>query len=371
MKKSRSLFVILMVIANLFIAVCLLLSYAAGFVSPGKIWILAFFGLAYPVFLLLNLFFTLFWLVIWKRYVLISLAVILIGWKSLQTVYPFRFSEPAESNREKIKLISFNVHSLYGVERGTKISETRSKVTEFLAADNADIICIQEFFAIGEDFSKTLDRFSKTLRLEHYFYKNYQDFWNKQKINAIATFSRYPIVRTGTYKLPDKSLYAIFTDVIINGSTIRIYNVHLESIRFGDDDYSFYSHLTEPGLEKTPLEVGSKKMMWKLRKAFIFRATQVESLLRDIRESPFPVILAGDFNDSPSSYTYRQFSSLLSDSFVASGTGFFGSTYAGKYPSFRIDYILYSEAFRAIEYKKTEVELSDHYPISSTLVFTK
>jgi endonuclease/exonuclease/phosphatase family metal-dependent hydrolase len=371
MRKRKSLLVILLVSLNLLLAVCLFLAYAAGYISPGKFWILAFFGLAYPVFLLLNLFFVLIWLVTWKRYIFISLFTLLAGWNNLRTVYPFRFSSPNQSVGEKIKVVSFNVHSLYGNQRGDKISETRSKVTEFLAADNADIICIQEFYAIGEDFNKTLDKFTKAIKLQHFFFKNYQEFFNKQKINAIATFSRYPIVRTGTYKLPDKSLYAIFTDVLINGDTIRIYNLHLESIRFGDEDYSFYSHLTDPGKETTPLDVGSKKMMWKLKKAFIFRSTQVESLVRDIAGTPYPVILAGDFNDSPASYTYHQLSRVLSDSYIEAGQDLFGSTYAGKFPSFRIDYVLHSDAFKAISYKKMEVDLSDHYPISSTLTFSK
>ena len=371
MKNSRSLSRILLVSVNLIIVICLLLSYSAAYLSPGKYWVLAFFGLAYPVFLLFNIFFILVWLVFWKRYIFLSLITVLAGWNTLRTIYPFRISSPDARVHSTIKIVSFNVHSLYGNQRGDNISEMRSKVTEFLASDRADIICIQEFFAIGEDFTKTLDRFTKAIRLEHFFFKNYQEFWNKQKINAIATFYRYPIVSTGTYNLPDKSLYAIFTDVLINSDTVRIYNLHLESIRFGDDDYSFYSHLTDPGMEQTPLEVGSKKMMWKLRKAFIFRATQVESLIRDIAGSPYPVILAGDFNDSPASYTYHQLTTLLSDTFIQAGSGFFGSTYAGKFPAFRIDYILCSEAFSAVSYHKYDVDLSDHYPITATLSLTK
>lgn len=370
MRKPKSILILLILIANISVVLCLLLSYAAGFVSPGNAWVFAFFGLAYPLFLFLNILFLLFWLILWKRYIFISLVALLAGWNSIRTVYPFRLTTPTSAVSKKIKVTSFNIHSLYGNQRGDNISETRSKVTEFLASDKAEIICIQEFYTFGEDFSKTLDRFTKAINLEHYFFKNYQEFWNKKKINAIATFSKYPIVRTGTYKLPDKSLYAIFTDVLINYDTVRVYNVHLESIRFGDDDYSFYSRLTEPGPEKTPLEIGSKKMMWKLRKAFIYRATQVECLVRDIKNSPFPVILAGDFNDSPSSYSYHQLTRTLSDSFISAGNEFFGSTYAGKYPSFRIDYILYSEAFKAIQYNKSEVTISDHYPISATLTLT-
>jgi endonuclease/exonuclease/phosphatase family metal-dependent hydrolase len=266
-------------------------------------------------------------------------------------------------------VVSFNVHSLYGNQRAESIPETRSKVTELLAEQKGDIICIQEFFAMGEDFSKTLTKFTKSIQLDYYFFKNYQEFWNKRKINAIATFSRYPIVNSGYFNLPDKSLFALFSDIVIKGDTIRIYNLHLESIRFGNDDYSFYSHLTDPEKEVTPLKEGSKRMLWKLRKAFILRSKQVHILTGHIAACRYPVVLAGDFNDSPSSYTYHQLTTGLSDAFKEAGNRFFEGTYAGKLPSFRIDYILHSGEFHAMTYKKIDVMISDHYPITSTLVF--
>jgi endonuclease/exonuclease/phosphatase family metal-dependent hydrolase len=371
MKKAKPIIVLVLLIANILVAVCLILSYMAGYFSPQKAWILAFFGLAYPIFLSLNLFFILIWLATWNRYIFISLITVLAGWNTLMTIFPVRLSKPGHIAGTQLKVTTFNIHSLYGTQQGDNVGETRNRVTDFLAGNDADIVCIQEFYAIGEDFNVILTDFMRKIKLEHYHFRNYQEFWNKKKINAIATFSRFPVVRTGSYKLPDKSIYAIFTDLLINGDTVRVFNVHLESIRFGNDDYSFFSHLTEPGMEKTPLEIGSKKMMWKLRKAFKYRATQVESLNRDISGSPYPVILAGDFNDSPCSYTYHQLTDNLSDAYTKAGSGLFGSTYSGQFPAFRIDYILYSEGFKALDYRKEEVNISDHFPVSASLVLSK
>ncbi|MEI7662548.1 MAG: endonuclease/exonuclease/phosphatase family protein [Bacteroidota bacterium] len=359
----------MLVILNLFAAAGIVLSYAAAYVSPDRFWILAFFGLSYPVLLIVNLFFLAFWLILRKKMVFLSLVCVLAGWNSMRNIYPFRFSDPKPAGVNGIKLVTYNVHSLYGNQRGEHVPGTKSRVTEFLSEQKADIICIQEFFAMGEDYSQTLEKFTKSIRLDYCYFKNYQEFYNKQKINAIATFSRYPIVNTGHFKLQDHSLYAIFTDIVVNRDTIRVYNLHLESIRFGDDDYSFYSHLTEPDKEKTPIKLGSKRMLWKLRKAFILRSTEVNNLKKDIAACPYPIILAGDFNDTPSSYSYRQLTSELTDSFREAGNGFFESTYAGKFPSFRIDYILYSDKFSALAYRKFDIELSDHFPVTSTLVF--
>jgi endonuclease/exonuclease/phosphatase family metal-dependent hydrolase len=369
MMKGRSILKNILYFLNLCALAGLLASYLSGYVSAEKFWVLAFFGLAYPVFLIINIVFVFFWLVTWKRFIFVSLITIVAGYSNLLAIYPIRFSKPESMSGKKIKFVSFNVHSLYGNQKADSRNEMKSKVTEFLAEQNADIICVQEFYAIGEDFSQTLSKFANSIHLDYHSFKNYQEFTNKRKINAIATFSRFPIVNSGYLKLPDQSHYAIFSDIVINRDTIRVYNLHLESIRFGNEDYSFYSHLTEPDIEQgTPIREGSRRMLWKLRKAFILRSKQVNVLSGHIAASPYPVILSGDFNDTPSSYTYHQLTGTLTDSFVESGSGLFQGTYAGKLPSFRIDYILHSGKFRSVSYKTFDVDISDHYPITATLV---
>jgi endonuclease/exonuclease/phosphatase family metal-dependent hydrolase len=367
--KGRSILKNILYFLNILAVIGLLASYLSGYISPDKFWPLAFFGLAYPVFLVINILFVFFWLITWKRFIFVPLITIVLGYNNLMAIYPVRVFRPSAEVGTKIKIVSFNVHSLYGNQKPNTKQETKSKVTEFLASQNADIICIQEFYAIGEDFSQTLSKFANSIHLSYYSFKNYQEFSNKQKINAIATFSRYPVVNFGCLRLPERSHYAIFSDILMNGDTIRVYNVHLESIRFGQADYSFYSHLTEPDQEEViQLKEGSKRMLWKLRKAFILRSKQVKILSEHIAACPHPVILSGDFNDSPSSYTYHQLTRQLTDSFIESGHGLFQSTYAGKFPAFRIDYILHSKRFKSTTYRNFEVDLSDHYPITSTLV---
>lgn len=371
MKMGRSFFWKFLLFINVLSVIGLLSSYGAWYISPDKFWIFAFFGLAYPVFLIINVGFVILWLILWKRYIFISLISILAGLNSLLTIYPFHLSHQRGSTGMPVKVVSFNVHHFYGNQRAESIPESRSKVTEFLTEQESDIICIQEFFAIGDDFSETLAKFTKSIKLDYNSFKNYKDFYNKRKIVAIATFSRYPIVNSGNFMLQDRLLYALFSDIAINGDTIRVYNLHLESIRFGNDDYSFYAQLTDPDKEVTPLKEGSKRMIWKIRKAFILRSEQVHILAKHIAVCPYPVILAGDFNDTPSSYTYHQLISGLSDSYNEAGNGFFEGTYAGKLPSFRIDYILHSREFQALTYKKIDVDLSDHYPITATMVFNQ
>ena len=109
-------------------------------------------------------------------------------------------------------------------------------------------------------------------------------------------------------------------------------------------------------------------MLWKLKKAFVLRAGQVDILADHLASCRYPVILCGDFNDTPSSYTYRRLTKKLNDTYIEQGKGLFGATYGGRLPSFRIDYILHTGTFRADDYYKYPVDLSDHFPITATLV---
>jgi endonuclease/exonuclease/phosphatase family metal-dependent hydrolase len=241
-----------------------------------------------------------------------------------------------------------------------------SKVTDFLVQQNPDILCIQEFFLRSEDSLKVLQKFTRGLHTNFYSIKNYQEIRDKRKIFAIATFSRFPIIGSGEIRASDNNTFANYTDLIIGRDKIRVYNIHLESIRFGRDDYSFYAQLTDQAKdpsENFSFRQGLYMILYKLKRAFIIRANQVDLLEENIKRSPYPVVICGDFNDTPASYTYHEMISGFHDSYCQAGTGFLGSTYAGSFPSFRIDYILYNGAFTAYNYRKSSIDLSDHYPI--------
>lgn len=367
-KKSRW-FRNIVLILNCFAVAALLFSYAAAWISPIKVWIFAFFGIAYPVILIINLMFVVFWLFCWNKFIYISLLAILLGIGKITAIVPLRLSSEKPGGKQSIRILTYNVHSLYGNQPNNMLPEARSQVTDFLSLEKADVVCVQEFYSIGEEYMKTLHKFSGSITLGYYYFKNYREFWQKTKINAIATFSRYPIVDEGFFRLEDKSTFGIFTDIAVRGDTIRVYNLHLESIRLGNDDYSFYSRLTDPAADEKNFAKGSRKMIWKLKKAFFLRAMQVEMLNVHMKNSPYPVMICGDFNDTPSSFTYHTLSAGRSDAFVKAGNEWIGSTYAGRFPAFRIDYMLYDDFFTAVAYQKVEVDLSDHYPVIGDFVF--
>lgn len=354
-----------MLALNILAVIALLCSYAAAYISPERYWIFAFFGLAFPFLLLLNLFFVLVWLLAWNRYIWISVVAILVGYNQIFSIVQFRNASSGKVPGGSIKVLSYNVHSLYESHKTKGKGRMLSKVTDFLVQQNPDILCIQEFFLRSEDSLKVLQKFTSGLRTNYYSMKNYVEIKDKRKIFAIATFSRYTITAIGYLRISNRNIFAIFTDLAMGRDTVRVYNIHLESIRFGKNDYSFYAQLTDQAKEDDNFDIsdGFVKIFSKLKKAFVIRARQVDVLKENIRHSPYPVIVCGDFNDTPASYTYHQMTAGFHDSFRQAGTGFLGSTYAGNFPSFRIDYILYSDFFTASNYSKQTVDLSDHYPV--------
>ncbi len=344
-------------------AIGLLLSYLASYVSPDKIFWLPFFGIAYPGFLVLNILFVIFW--IWrKKWVfLISLIVIAAGYQQLTSIFAFNLSQKDQlSARQPIKVLSYNVR-LFDLYNWSHNEETRDKIFNYIIHQNADIICFQEFFNDKTDQFTTLDsliKFQKA-REVHTVYtstnKGIHQF-------GIATFSRYPIIKKGTIRFSDTKNITIFSDIKILDDTIRIYNNHLQSNRFSPDDYQVINNMKNNEAPSSLLSTGP--ILRKMALAFEKRAYQVEKIADHIKKSPYPVVVCGDFNDTPVSYSYRKMRGQLADAFIKSGFGF-GLTIARSFPSFRIDYIFHDKNIKSSNFQRDKVDYSDHYPIHSLL----
>ena len=361
--KKRSFFQWVLIILTILSVICLLLSYTAFFVSPAKVWFLAFFGLAYPLILAVNLLFVLLWLILRKKYIWIPLIPILIGYSHILSIIEIR-SNDAPPVSGSFKVLSYNIHGHSEYYKKPSTNGNFSAVIDFLSEQQPDILCLQEFYSNTKDSTEVFGQISEKINMKYFYYKKYYNSKNKRKIDALVIFSKYPILRTGFYLDDRKTTIAIYIDISIDDEIVRVYNVHLESFQFGEDDYTFYSNLKEAETDKTPLKEGTRKIMMKLRKANELRAKQVEILRAGIRISPYPFLLCGDLNDTPSSYTYQVLSRGVKDSFKKAGNGFIGNTFRGNLPSFRIDYILFDKKFEAYNYEKINSSLSDHYPIS-------
>ena len=363
-KKSTkgSWFKKLLVFLNILAVLALLASYAALYTDPRLFWPLAFAGLAYPLILAANVAFVLIWLVSWKKYIFISLIPVLAGWTQLMTLVPVRFSKPDPARQESLKVITYNIHGFnYSKSDNTAMQK---QILDFLRREKPSLVCFQEFKPRG---GASVQSLGDSVGLPSFYQKNYLEYKDPGVIYGIAIYSKHPVLQTGFLRDDRNRVFAIWADIRDGKKTYRIYNCHLVSIRFGTKEYSFYEDLKNQATENLDLKEGTFNILKKLKRAFIIRSEQVEKLVASVRKSPYPVILAGDLNDSPFSYCHHQLTRDLVDSYREAGSGWAGNTFAGQLPSYRIDYILHSRDIDAVHYLKHTNDYSDHYPVSAIL----
>jgi endonuclease/exonuclease/phosphatase family metal-dependent hydrolase len=354
----RKLTNIVLLFFTIISGVSLLLAYLSTFIKPTVFWFLGIIGLAYPLLLLINIFFLVYWIVRWKWNFLIPFFAILIGISHLSSFFQFPFGKNKTVQENDIKIISYNVN-LFQLHTWAQDPPTHTDIFKFLKNENADIICLQEFYVLNNKFTEKDARatLNSNLHIGYIVTKNNSAY-------GLATYSRFPIVRKGVIKFDDSANSCIYTDLLVDNDTIRVYNNHLQSLRLKERNLNFLLNQNFRKDAQTMDEI--KDISFRYRDALQKRAKQVEIVTSHILNSPYPVIVCGDFNDSPTSYNYRQMIRNLNDAFVEAGKGV-GHTYKGLVPSFRIDYILYSPVFNASSYYSPRLYYSDHYPVVATL----
>lgn len=355
--------------ANGCVVIGLLLSYLSVLVSPAAFWPLALFGIAYPYLLFLNLFFIAWWVFFRRKRIWPSLLAIIIGWGHVGDFLQLSGKDAAMDDPQTFKVMSYNVR-LFDLYNWTSNFRTRDEIFDLLRVEDADILCLQEFFNTDSGRS-----FVTRDTLLHYFrwtgcHDTYTQHTRHGQYFGIATFTVFPIIDEGSIHFPDElNNLCIWTDMLIHGDTVRVYNGHLASLRFGDQDYRFMQDL-EPGMSGDSLASGGRRIISRLKNAFIRRAEEVEKIEAHLRSCPHPIIWCGDLNDTPMSFSYHRLDELLEDAFVESGRGL-GHTYVGDFPSFRIDHIMHSSGMQSRGFRTLPDELSDHRPVVTWMELEK
>ena len=341
---------------NILFALALVLAYLAVHINPDTIALPALFGLAYPYLLLVNIIIAVIWAIALKWEALISVVVIAAGFTHFSNY--IKIQKPSGDKTGTFQVQSYNVRLFnYFESRNSGISEKR--IIELLKNQKADVICLQEVYIIGDPKFKELEIRSA---LGGKYYSHFKMIsTGRNSYYGIATLSRFPITGRGDIVHDKSSSLSIYTDILAGKDTIRVFNNHLQSFRLHRMERTFLNEIVETSDDKETLnEIVS--ISSSLRKGFVKRASQAQDVKARIDKSPYPVIVTGDFNDTPVSYSYRKIRKGLNDAFVSSGYGA-GFTYRGNYPPNRIDYILYDDAIECRHFDILKVKYSDHYPI--------
>jgi endonuclease/exonuclease/phosphatase family metal-dependent hydrolase len=343
-------------VTNIIFAAALLLAYLAVHINPDNFVIPAFFGLAYPYFLLINIIFIFIWIMFLKFEVLIPVIAISIGFNHFANY--IKIGKRQGNVEGTFRVLSYNVRLFNYFENNNRNPDSEKKLIGYLKSREPDILCLQEYFGTGDPGQKEREIRSALGNQYNSHIKVIRS--GKNRFYGIATFSRFPIVNRGELVHPRSSSLTIYSDIVINQDTFRVFNNHLQSFRLKSMERSFIEEITDYEEKNTFGELRS--ITSSLKRGFEMRASQARVLKRNISTSPYPVIVAGDFNDTPVSYTYNTIRKGLNDSFVSSGYGA-GFTYKGNYPPNRIDYILYNQALESMHFDILKVRYSDHYPI--------
>lgn len=335
------------------IAVCaLIFATVSVFISPERLWVAALFGMAYPYILVSNLVFIVLWVIIKPKFALLSLIVILAGYNQIGNYLQFSGRQTKETG---IKIISYNVKYFTGSAQFQN-KENADHILTYLRQNNADIICLQEVRLNKRQIFDVAN--SKLPQINH------MQLAHTSHAGGQVTFTRYPIVYMGEIRFRNSGNMIIYTDMLIDSDTVRVYNCHLQSYRLQPAEINRIDSMNFEN--NTESKAKLEALALKFKDAIIKRAEQAAALREHLDKCPYPVIVCGDFNDTPVSFTYHTVRGDLIDSFTESGKGT-ANTYNGKLPSFRIDYILYSPKFTSYNFEVSTLNHSDHYPISCDL----
>ncbi|EON75785.1 hypothetical protein ADIS_3676 [Lunatimonas lonarensis] len=326
-----------------------LILFSSVYVSPEFFPYTGLLPLLIPVFIALNLFLAILFLFGRIRLIIYPIVVLLVGWKFFPIT--FQWNQPSSAENDLV-ILSFNA-MYFNQAWSPKSKESIANSIEWARKFPADVKCFQEF---QQDYSTPSRNAIKLISEEGHFQHMYHPFGgSKKKSQGLAIFSKYPIVNEGTVFDNKQNNGSIFVDIKVNKDTIRIYNTHLESMNIPAEQLG----------ELDGIKKHYRETIRKLKNGIVMRATQVKLLMEHISNSPYPVILAGDFNDVPYSYTYFTVRSVLRNAFESAGKGF-GFTYNRVLFFLRIDHIFTDEAFEVHQFRThREVDYSDHYPISA------
>ncbi|HMO62451.1 MAG TPA: endonuclease/exonuclease/phosphatase family protein [Ferruginibacter sp.] len=343
--------------------------FAERYWPVGLLWLAAFYLLG-----VLFLFF-IFWLFVKPGWSLISVVAVVSTAMPLRQVIPYRISAPVfvkEKNAANIRVMSWNV-SQFDILINKQKPEIRDRMLELINAYSPDIACFQEMVAadtlinINTPFYKrysfySIYDFSEKLSFPyyHYSYNFKENFFDNQHFGIII-FSKYPIVRKVkiTYFPYDYNSSFQYADIAIGADTVRVFNVHLQSLEFTPENLAYIEH---PTIESKTDIKKTKGVVVKVKAAMLRRQLQANRIRRAMEQSPYPVILCGDFNDVPNSYAYHHIGRDMQNAFVEKGAGL-GRTFAGIAPTLRIDNIFVDKQYSIHQFVRIPKKLSDHYPI--------
>ena len=339
--------------ANVVTVITMLLVGYSDRLNPADHPLLSTAGMAFPIFLLVNMAFLFFWLIFKWRMIWIPVVGFVCAYVPISIYMPINGKQ--EVPEGALKLVSYNVCTYGGNYKYENGFET---VLKYLVEQKADIVCVQE----------DVDTWRR------YVFREYQKHWayndtmvianNPQSFNALGIHTRFPIIKRERIPYASVANGSAAWWLKVDGDTLIVVNNHFESCHLSSDDRAQYRQIIKGELPRDSMRSESKLLLIKLAEANAARSGQIRTVLRYVEEhSQYPIIVCGDFNDSPISYSRHTMGERLTDCFKETGRGI-GLSYNQKAFSLRIDHIFCSQQLQPYNCKVDDkMDASDHYPI--------
>jgi endonuclease/exonuclease/phosphatase family metal-dependent hydrolase len=323
---------------NVLFAALLLLSYILPFVVPKSFPILSVLSLLVPVFIMINFIFMILWLIRLRKQFFLSFIVLVIGYTHVISLYKFsgNTTEPSENS---LSVMSYNVR-LFNIYNWIPEKKIDQKIVDLVKTTSPDVVAFQEFHRNHEDSFRFYDH-------KHVVFKG------KKNKAGQAIFSKFPIINKGSLNFQNTPNNVIYIDILKNNDTIRIYNLHLQSLHINPQQEEISQKNTE-------------RLVKRMAKTFKMQHSQAELFEKNRRNCKYKEIILGDFNNTQFSNVYRKIKGPMKDAFVEAGKGF-GSTFDYPYFPMRIDFIFVDTSFTVNSFKTFSELYSDHYPIHSVI----
>lgn len=324
---------------NVLAAFLLLVSFILPYLPPKTFPTLSLLSLVVSLLIIVNIAFAIYWAVQFRRRFFVSFTVLFISYFYFNVFYEVSTEGDVSNYKNTLSVLSYNVRLFNAYEKNPE-TDAKQIISEILAAENPDIVCVQEYYK------------PNTIDFSTYSYQ-YIHFKSEKAKLGHAIFSKYPLVNTGAFDFKDTYNNTLYADVVKNNDTIRVYSLHLQSLGI-IPRVSFLQ------------ESDNEKLRKRVSRALEKQQNQVAAILAHKKHTAHPVIICGDFNNTPFSYSYRKLKEGMRDAFRERGNGL-GTTFKfEKYPM-RIDYIFASEGLDILSFDTVEQTFSDHYAIRATL----
>lgn len=363
-RKIGKTLVWLIYASNIFFLILLGLSMAVWKIPPQSITILSYLGLAFPIVLLLNIVYILFWLIFLKwKFALVDIIVMALCWNVISTYCPihFRNQEVAEGS---IKILTYNVKG-FDWKKGNEARE--NPIFDYILSCDADIVCMQEFVASKKkDKNDIISEQEVNKIMKDYPYHSITRFIETMPNSlSIACYSKFPIERTVHIKSYTAFNGAILHELDIDGRRVTLFNCHLQTNGITKEDKRLYSDFLNKK-DKEMLNDVAHNIVKRMDIAYKRRAVQSDTIAnwieRQKKKTKNTIIVCGDFNDTPISYTYNKMRGDMLDAYAETGLGP-GISYYEDMFWFRIDYIMHTRNIESYNCTVDKVKYSDHYPV--------